>query len=569
MDETEKYLSRVQNSAEGLATQLRQSSNVPLDTFIDLGDVKTLTEALALDPSSVCEADLVRMHIFRDAFHDLLHSIADSDANNEFSVEQLLNSISRLYVDVERVLKGSGDRLQGAADKFSKISDGQREVVPKSLSEEVAEEANAVITTVQFNQRIINISILNFNVGELNLLKEFKMNVKRLSASVFAIRLNFDAGIVFEGTIRFLNEGVDRILSDIRNFASIVKEKYNNVSEFIHALDPIIEKGTRFVKLIGKIIKDLFDGGDPLQKEVIFTKQTATTSDAITCASITQNGDIIFGGRGGCSIVHTRRTAQFLKLPYSTKSDVFNITSLPQEQGFVLGTAEGVCWVQSVERNRRAIRSSFSERISALETPNWGENATGIVSGSTNGYVRRWTLSGGLDAYRDATLSRPVHEKFGKTIKAFTRWRDKLVVAVDEKIIVVDEKLRSVFEVHVDKPISGLCAFPDDSVIVTGAGLLAEVNLARGAYHRLLTVTPTTNYVCVAHLNNRIAVVATEGGILRAIDMNSGAEVGEINLQNTIRGLAVQGKTVFAYGGAWKGVSQSIIKVLWEEAIIE
>ncbi|MDQ1183146.1 hypothetical protein [Agrobacterium larrymoorei] len=565
MNDKEKYLGRVKSSADGLAGHLRQNSNVPLDELIDVSDLRAMSDALSLDPESVNERDLVTIHIVRDALHETLARLSDSDSDEQYSVEQLLNTVSRLYVDVERLLRVNSQDIENAGRTVEQLSSGQHKAVSKELIAEVADQANSIITHVQVNPRIININILNFSARDVNLIKDFRMNVKRLSASVFAIKLNFESLVVFEGTIRFLNEGVDKIISDIKDFADLMERKYSDLRDFINSLTPVIEKGTRFVKFIGKVIRDLFERDEHLQSEIVLKKQSATNSEALTCAALAPNGDVLFGGRAGTTLLHVGRTGQFIKLPKAVSSDIFRIAALPGDRGFVAGTAEGMAWVEGVSSNRRYTKSSFSENITALAVLDHENEATGLISGSSSGYVRRWTLSGGLDAYRDPERSRPVHAKVGKAVRSVESWEKKLVIAVDERVVVINENLDQIFEVHVDKPISAMCLFPDDSAVVTGAGLLAEVNLAKGAYNRLLTVNPTVNYICVAHLTNRTAVVGTEDGIIRAIDMNSGAEVGEIRLGVQIRGLVVQNKTIFAYGGKWKSDGNSVIKILWDE----
>ncbi len=299
MDDREKLLGRVKTSADHLAAQVDQRSNVPIEAYLSPEAAQALVDALSIDPDAVNREDLARIHLIRDGLHDALHKANDEQDANGHSIEQLLNALSRLYVDVERLVRQDDPGILEAKALVDRLSSTSRELVATNISQEVATQANSIITNVHVSQRVINLSILNLNVGELNFVKNFKMNIKRLSASVFAIKLGFDKGVVFEGTIRFLNEGVDRILSDIVKFSEFIAEKYRTVKDFIEAIDPLVEKGTRFVKFIGGVIKDLFEDGTPNASEIEFKPHTKMKSQIILSGSASPNGDVLFWGPVG------------------------------------------------------------------------------------------------------------------------------------------------------------------------------------------------------------------------------------------------------------------------------
>lgn len=568
MDNSEKFLNRVKGSAENLAAHLQQKSNVPIEQYVDLASVEALSDALSLDPNLVTRDDLVRIHVIRDAVHDALQKATDEQDEHEHSIEQLLNALSRLYVDVERLVKLNDQTVAEAKALVTELSMSQREMVAPSVAQEVSTQATSIITNVHINQRNIHLNVLNFDVGELNLVKEFKMNIKRLSASVFAIKLAFDKGIVFEGTIRFLNEGADRILSDISNFAEFIAKKYETAKEFVTAITPLVEKGTRFVRFIGSVIKDLFDGGVEQQKEVDLTVQTKfKATSALLSSAQAPNGDIVFGGVRGQNFTFVKRTGQFLRMPIATQNEIHSLAVLPDGLGLALGTSEGLFWARSAEGNRNTTKSTVNERVSVVRMIDWGGHYNAVVSGTKNGHLRRWSLAGGLTPHRDSITNMAITQKIGRSIQAITQWEDKIVVATEDRVCVLDERLETVFEVPVGIHIAAMCAFPGDSVVVVGTGLLAEINLAKGAYNRMLTVTPTTEYVAIGHLNDRIAVAATSGGRVRALDINSGAEIGEVSVDMQIRGLEVSDNSVFIYGGTWRAQESPVVKILWAERL--
>jgi hypothetical protein len=565
MEELNKYLNRVRASADTVAAQLQQNSNVPLENYVDVIDLQALTDALSIDPSSVNRDDLARILMIRDSVHDALQRANDDQDEGSHSIEQLLNSMSRLYVDVERLVKENDLATQAARDLVQDLMATSSQPVQLDIRRQVSEQANAIVSNVQINQKIINLKILNFEFREINIFKEFRMNVKRLSASVFAIKLAFDKGIVFEGTVRFLNEGVDRIISDIAKFSEFVADKYKTVKEFLDALKPLVEKGTRFVKFIGNVIKDLFEKDHEANREIQFTQQTRQSSPILLAAVSSANGDVLFGGRRGATIAFHKRTGQFLKQPSPSGDDILAIGKLADQEGYAIGTPEGLKWAQTIDRNRQVVRSPFMERVTALGVANWKSTGTVIITGSKYGHVRRWSLSGGLTPYRRKGSNEDVETKLGRTIQSILIWGDHVVVAADETVWVLDEYLQVKSEIPIGIPVASMALLPDDKIAIVGAGLLGEVNLAKGAYQRMLTVPPKAEYVAVAHLHGNIVVAGTSNGIVRAIDLNNGAEIGETSTDIGLRGLLVDGNVVFAYGGSWSRDATSISKLLWKE----
>ncbi|NEI98557.1 hypothetical protein [Rhizobium ruizarguesonis] len=565
MDDREKLLGRVKISADHLAAQLGQRSNVPIEEYLSPEAAQALTDALSIDPEAVNREDLARIHLIRDGLHDALHKANDEQDANGHSIEQLLNALSRLYVDVERLVRQEDRGILEAKELVDRLASTSKELVATNISQEVATQANSIITNVHISQRVINLSVLNLDVGELNFVKNFKMNIKRLSASVFAIKLGFDKGVVFEGTIRFLNEGVDRILSDIVKFSEFIAEKYRTVRDFIEAIDPLVEKGTRFVKFIGGVIKDLFEDRTPNTSEIEFKTHTKMKSPIILSGSAAPNGDVLFGGRRGSIFRYVKRTGQFIKVPQSTTDDIFAVGALASGIGVLLGTADGVLWAKDVADNRSVSKARFSERISALAVTNWGGASAGIVSGSKSGHLRRWSLSGSLTARISTAEGKATTQKVGRSVRAITPWNDQIVVAADDQVVILDSELAIQSEVPVGLPISGMCLLGDESAAIVGNGLLGEINLKRGAYSRLLTVTPSTEYIAVAPLKDRTVIAATRSGKIRALDMNNGAEIGELDLDMTVEGITVVDNSLFVFGGSWRSETTSIVKVLWEE----
>ncbi|MHC2283176.1 hypothetical protein ACVME8_009819 [Bradyrhizobium diazoefficiens] len=98
--------------------------------------------------------------------------------------------------------------------------------------------ATEVLTQAQITQRSIEINI--FRVDHLNVnlefLKNAKLNVKRLSASVFNIKLSAEQNVIFQGIFRFLNDGADRVLAELAALGRQLQKAYAQSKDFLSEL---------------------------------------------------------------------------------------------------------------------------------------------------------------------------------------------------------------------------------------------------------------------------------------------------------------------------------------------
>lgn len=102
----------------------------------------------------------------------------------------------------------------------------------------VHDQAAEVITQVHTTQRTININIFNIDLSNSTIIQNLTLNIKRLGASAFAVKFQVDKGVVFEGTIRFLSEGVDKIMAELKKLASALRSTFDSAIELVSALAP-------------------------------------------------------------------------------------------------------------------------------------------------------------------------------------------------------------------------------------------------------------------------------------------------------------------------------------------
>ncbi|RWA70616.1 hypothetical protein [Mesorhizobium sp.] len=106
----------------------------------------------------------------------------------------------------------------------------------------------------------------------------------------------------------------------------------------------------------------------------------------------------------------------------------------------------------------------------------------------------------------------------------------------------------------------------DTEIVAVGEGIVAVVDFSVGTFSRVLGVPAFVDYVSVVKLGDNLVAVATQDGIVRAIDLKSGAESGEINVNMPLKGLALAGRYLVAYGGDWHKTGRSLCLISWDEA---
>jgi hypothetical protein len=184
-----------------------------------------------------------------------------------------------------------------------------------------------------------------------------------------------------------------------------------------------------------------------------------------------------------------------------------------------------------------------------------------MVSGTRDGILRKWTVTGGaLQRYGSENL------RVGKSVQRMLVHDNRVLVAAGDNLLVVDEGLRIVRKIPIDFHINDMALLSHATLILCGDGKLAHVNLSKGIYTRFVFASEEIKYTCVAGIDESTFCAGTDAGALSAVDLSSNSEIGNAKLPFPIRGMIKMQTSLGAYGGSWQGKSKNTISVLtWEE----
>jgi hypothetical protein len=262
MDQREQLLERVRDSAEAMSALVSQG-NVPLENYIDKTDLNALCDSLQLEPDKFQVEDLEKILIIRDGLYAFRNELRDKGDDGEHSVERLISATDRLYADLERAMRALN--ASDVAKAQSEIAALQRtaqidaRLVPSHVNN-LREEASELLTRThvtynRFEVNLIKIEHLNVNV---DVLRNAKLVVQRMSATVFAIKLSLEQNVIYQGIFRFLSEGADKIVDELRKLAEQFQRSYKQANDFISDLSTLVEKGSRFTKHVAEFLQKLF-----------------------------------------------------------------------------------------------------------------------------------------------------------------------------------------------------------------------------------------------------------------------------------------------------------------------
>ncbi|TIT64821.1 MAG: hypothetical protein E5W90_20885 [Mesorhizobium sp.] len=559
----EKRLQRVRESADELGRQIEAASNVPLDQYINLTDVRGLHDALSIEEDEVTIEDLERILLVRDGLYAVVETTNDLGEDAEHSIGQLLGALNGLYVNLEALLKSRNTMVEAAKDSVAKQGDSKPiPIAPGgNIAQNVINVSNEVINTVTINQRAIHINILNG--VSVDTLRNLRVRIQRLSASAFAVKVHLNAKVIYEGTIKFLTAGADKVMADIRALAEVLKENFNSATDLLKSLEPVINAGTRFVKVVGKLITGVLED-EPELKEVSFKVARQLQSRCLICSAPQADGSIVVAGRGGM-IVTVEPSGKTSPIATGGNQAILAIAEVAPLR-YAFGTHDGLeIWSPS-HTGFHGEQSSFREKIVVIAQQRRRASETLITGASDGGLRRWWRLSQDLEQLRDKDIvQRDVVNRVGRSVQAVVTRGRQVLVATGTKTVVLDEDFDLEREIELGQRINAMCILSDTEVVAVGEGIVAVVDFSIGTFTRILGVPAFVDYVSVVKLNDNLIAVATGDGIVRAIDMKSGAESGEINVGMPVKGLAVAGRYLVVYGGDWNKPSKSLCLVSWEE----
>lgn len=568
MSDEDKRLRRLNESAEDLGRHIASPGNFPIEEHINVTELEGLRDTFGVDPDSITADDLARIILVRDALYAIVEQVTDMDEDGRHSVTQFLNTLNRLYVDAEAYLKARSALIEAA----EKVLEKQRHTRPIQISatgavgQTIINVSNEVINNVSVTNKHININILNG--VNLNVMKNLRVQIRRLSASAFVVNVKVNSRVMFEGTVQFLTATADRVLADLRAMAESLRESFGSAEALVKSLDSVIKSGTKFVKVVGALIQDALND-DAEVTEVKLTLRNGTSSRAITSGiSLADGSAALFVRGGGVTIISAN--GQLTNQSTDAQGTVNSVAELSDER-IVMATGNGpAVWTPrfkgggtSTSRERDSVFAVAAQNYEGVDT---------AITANSFGALDRWWFPGGRPAYygQTETLHRLQEQRRRERlprVKSIIPMGGRVIVARENGVSIYDADLDDYREVPFVQPVGAMCQLNQTELVVVGDALVAIMDTAHGNPVRLLPVPGDASYISVVPLKEHVIAVCDAKGRVVAIDTRSGAELGELDTAMETRGLTIAGKMLIAYGGAWNTVSRSIAYILWEELV--
>jgi hypothetical protein len=560
MDRRVELLDRVREDAEALALA-SSGSNIPLNDYVDRTSLDALCDSLALDPEKWNVEDLERILLIRDGLYAVRNKLRDNDDDAAHSVERILSATDRLYADLERAFREiKVEELKAAEAAIAAHNTGPQlsALAAPNTTREVSKSAAEIMTRAHTSLRHLDLSLTKIDRSNptFEIFKSVKLSVQRLSASAFAIKLTAEQTIIYHGVVKLLNDGADRIVAELKQLIDKIQASYERTSTFISELSQLADQGTRFSRIVGEFLNKAFVHLD--RKEDVFVQlkvQAYHNGEAILCA--TQDGDsILLVGKNGSAWIADPKTRQIKPRFRVHSRAVFAVKAFENELGeevIAIGTEDGLQILAGGVAEER-YRSSGRERIVSIVNPPWGAKGSRgtIVSGSNQGVVRRWTLA----EDRLSQMNEESYESVGRRLQCMTVCGRQVIAAAQGELVVLDHNMKTVRTIRVPYEVSAMDAINEETLVMCGEGNLAVVSITGGTYARVLTASDHAKYCCVAVRDLDTFYFGTEQGRVGIMQLSTGIELGSVEVDFPLRGIALVGGKVLAYGGEWNRVGK-------------
>jgi hypothetical protein len=568
MDRSE-LLNRVREDAQALSALANGGVNIPLDDYIDRTSLNALCDSLALDPDAWQADDLERILLIRDGLYVLRNKLRDTGDEAEHSVERILAAGDRLYADLERALRElRADELKRAQDQIAALHRGPHiaaAMVPATVAQ-ISEQAAEVMTQAHVSIRNIEVNLLKIDRSNVNfeVLHRMKVSVQRLSASAFAIRLSLEQTVIYQGIFKLLTDGADRVVNELRTLLQRIQVSYRKVGELVTQLGSLADQGNRFSRLMAEFLEKAFLATERTSELVVkLTVQNNQQGEVVLAAARDRRGHVVLGGRRGSSWGVDPSSARISPRYRLHDGAVYCMTWVPplprvqsgpeqragkagevDEGEFALGTDDGLIVGER--------RSSRRERIVAITTAPWGLGGlrNAIVSGSNNGFVRRWTLAGGL-----SQMSDEHYEQVGHRVQCLLSFGQEVIAATGHNLVFLNSEVSTTRTIPVPFAVSSMDAMDANTIIMCGDGHITHLNLLSGAFSRILTASTDAEYCAVAALDAERFYFCTTSGRVGIMELASGEEQGSVDVGFALRGILPTGQKVVAFGGDWNARS--------------
>jgi hypothetical protein len=560
MDRRQELLKRVRDDAVEIDDLVSRGMNAPLGHFIDQTSFNALCDSFRMDPEDWAAEDLEKILIIRDGLYKMRNTLRDAGDGDEYSAERLLSAVDRLYADLERAFRElNQDELARAHAEIAALQRTpsiQTRAVPKTVAE-LQGQASEVLTNTHITINNIEVNLVKI-VGDINLemVTKVKLAVRRLSATAFAIKLSLEQNVIFQGTIKFLAEGADKVLDELRNLVASLQRQYNKARDLVSDLNRLVESGHRFTRFVTDFLQKVFSGTPPVEREIKLQVQDYLCTDALLCALEIDSAKVLLAGKSGTLALFDTSKRQIADEARLGGGAIYSL-GWHTNGDILIGSEEGVGGIDSKILTKRSYQSAYSEKVTSISSPSWG-----LVTGSREGILRRWTSAGGLTQYSSDSFA-----KIGKNVQRALVHRDKLLVASGDTLLFVGEDLKPTRRMPMHFTINDMCLINSSTLIVCGDGKLAHVNLEMGIYTRFLFASDDVKYVCVSGLTDNVFCVGADDGVVTAIDFLSNQEIGSARVAFPLRGLVSRDRQLIAYGGNWHSGGKSVAILMWEEIL--
>ena len=352
-------------------------------------------------------------------------------------------------------------------------------MIPKTLAD-LQREASELLTHSHITYRHIELNFLKIDRSEtdVEVLKNIKLSIQRLGASVFAIKLSLEQTVIYQGVFKFLTDGADKILDELKSLLSQVKGTYAKVTEFIVELTALAEKGGRFSRLVGDYLSKAFaEAHDREDRAVILRVQTTHTSEAILCATATDKNTVLMAGKNGNAWIADPASTRFIPRFRLHDRAVTSLAILDDNLAAV-GTDDGL-EIISLGNSSDGYAAGHRERVVAITVPPWGAKGSrgAIVTGSREGVLRRWTLAGHLTQFSTKSF-----EKIGRRVQCLVSNGAEVIASNANELFFVDSDMRTKRTMRVPFEVKSMAVMDMDTLIICGEGNITHVNLTSGLF---------------------------------------------------------------------------------------
>lgn len=560
MDQRDELLKRVRDAAEAMSLLVSQG-NVPIEQYIDKTSLLALCDSFQLEPDQWQVEDLEKILIIRDGLYTLRNELRDKGDDGEHSIERLMSGIDRLYADLERAMRALNasevSRAQTEIAALQRTAQIDARLVPGQVAS-LGDEASELLTRTHVTYHRFEVNLLKIDRLDVNIevLRNAKLVVQRMSATVFAIKLSLEQNVIYEGIVKFLSEGADKIVDELRGLAEQFKRSYKQASEFVSDLSNLVDKGSRFTKHIAEFLQKIF-GDEPFERKQLKLKTHASIGgETMLCAIRLGDTRALLAGKDGYVLIVDTVSGKVVDRHHVSAS---TINCVSRGDGvFIAGSEQGLETINPQTLVSLLSDSIYTENVMAVAAPKWG-----VISGTKDGILRRWNI----DEYSIRQFGSG-NLRVGKSVQRMLVHGDTVLVAAGDVLVFLDETFRVGRKMSLDFHINDMCFLSHSTLVLCGQGKIAHVNLTKGTYSRLMFVSEDKKYTSIAAIDESAFCVGTDDGTLTAMDLASSSEIGSAKLPFQIRGMLKLSSSLVAYGGGWEGKSRNTVAVLtWEEII--